>query len=307
MALPFDEHFYLSRYPDVAQAVRDRVFASALDHYTRVGRLEGRLARAGEGEAAAASAALLAGPYAEGRAFASQLPERPGPAASETAADPLQQFFDARREGAGVWKWRQYFPVYHKHLARFRARTPHVLEIGIYSGGSLDMWRDYFGPGASIYGVDIEPACAAYEQPGTRVFVGDQSSRRFWAGVRASAPALDVVLDDGGHEYEQQRISLEELLPYLTPGGVYICEDVHGVDNRFAAYAAGLASCLNAGDVRNDYKSAERRLFAATSSLQRFVSGVSFYPQMVVFERNASPVLEFVAPKHGTRWQPFLT
>jgi hypothetical protein len=307
MPLPFDEHFYLATYPDVAQAVRDGIFASALDHYTRVGRLEGRLSRAGEGEAAAVSAAFLAGAYAEGRHFASHLPAIGVPSAPPIAADPLQQFFDATHTGPGVWKWRHYFPVYHRHLERFRGMSPHVLEIGIYSGGSLAMWRDYFGPDACIYGVDIEPACAAYEQAGTRIFVGDQSDRRFWAQVRQAAPALDVVLDDGGHEYDQQRVSLEELLPCMKPGGVYICEDVHGIDNRFAAYAAGIASCLNAGEVKNDYKAAERRLFATTTSLQRFVSSVTFYPQMVVFERNASPALEFVAPKHGTQWQPFLT
>ena len=53
------------------------------------------------------------------------------------------------------------------------------------------------------------------------------------------------VIDDGGHRPVQQAVSLEELLLHLRPGGVYICEDVHGVHNRFNSYVAGLVQALN--------------------------------------------------------------
>lgn len=41
--VPFDEAWYLSAYPDVAKAVRDRVFQSGYGHYIECGRMEGRL------------------------------------------------------------------------------------------------------------------------------------------------------------------------------------------------------------------------------------------------------------------------
>jgi len=41
---PFDEQFYLSTYPDVADAVRSGAFASGYDHYVRFGMSEGRTA-----------------------------------------------------------------------------------------------------------------------------------------------------------------------------------------------------------------------------------------------------------------------
>ena len=37
-----------------------------------------------------------------------------------------------------------------------------------------------------------------------------------------------------GHTPEQQIVTLEEMLPHLRPGGVYLCEDVHGIHHDFA-------------------------------------------------------------------------
>jgi hypothetical protein len=38
---------------------------------------------------------------------------------------------------------------------------------------------------------------------------------------------------------EQQIATREELLPHLQPGGVFLCEDLHGAYNRFASLLAG--------------------------------------------------------------------
>jgi hypothetical protein len=89
--------------------------------------------------------------------------------------NPLATFFDGHTEGPGLWKWRHYFDIYHRHFAKFVGREVHIVEIGIYSGGSLAMWRHYFGDGARLYGVDIEEACRAYEADDVRVFIGDQA------------------------------------------------------------------------------------------------------------------------------------
>jgi hypothetical protein len=226
--------------------------------------------------------------------------------APERSPNPLEQYFDAHREGPGIWKWRHYFDIYHRHLAGFVGRPVNVLEVGIYSGGSLGMWRNYFGPGATIFGVDIEPACKSYETDGVRVFIGDQADREFWKGFRREVPALDVVIDDGGHETHQQVATLEALLPHLRPGGVFICEDVHGITNGFASYAAGLAQNLHAFDVGGEPANPERRVFARTSPFQSAVHSIHIYPYVVVIERTDAPVAELVAPKHGTQWQPFL-
>jgi SAM-dependent methyltransferase len=234
----------------------------------------------------------------------------PGDAGTKQAPDltnPLRRFFQVHRQGRGIWKWNHYFEIYHRHFSKFQGREVHLLEIGIYSGGSLEMWRDYFGPACHIYGVDIEPACKAYEGSTVKVFIGDQADRGFWQRFKRDVPKVDIVVDDGGHLPEQQMAAFEELLPHLRPGGVYLCEDVHGAFNRFASYVHRFAHELNACDQHvNHPEDDERRIVSPTTPLQSAVSSIHLYPFVTVIERTDAPVSELVAPKHGTEWQPFL-
>ena len=220
--------------------------------------------------------------------------------------NPLFKYFSDHKEGRGIWKFNHYFESYERHFSRFRGQEVHVMEIGIYSGGSLEMWRDYFGPRAKIYGVDIEPRCKVYESDSVRVFIGDQADRIFWKRFKQEVPVLDIVIDDGGHIPQQQIISLEELLPHLRPGGVYLCEDVHAPFNEFAAYVCGLAQDLNSAQFEFDLADKERRSATKTSPFQSAVGGIHFYPYMAIIERTSAPVSELVAPKHGSQWEPFL-
>lgn len=225
----------------------------------------------------------------------------PAPALNGEAPNALRDYFDAHTVGPGIWKWRHYFDIYQRHFSRFVGREVHIMEVGIYSGGSLAMWHEYFGAGCHVYGVDIESACLTYKGERTEIFIGDQADRAFWARVRASVPKLDILIDDGGHLPEQQRITLEEMLPHLSPGGVFMCEDIHGENNAFAAYIDGLTHRLHSylpAPVKNGSAS-------AASGFQRCVQSIHSYPFAVVIERreHGSPIL--LAPKHGTQWQPF--
>jgi Methyltransferase domain len=226
----------------------------------------------------------------------------PSPAIAEPAPNALRAFFDARTDGRGIWKWLHYFDIYHRHLQKFVGTDAHIVEIGVYSGGSLDMWHDYFGPHARVTGVDIAPECRSYEDERTKIVIGDQADRAFWAAFREANAAVDVVIDDGGHQPEQQIVTLEEMLPHLRPGGVYICEDVHGRGSHFAAFAHALADNLNES-VRAPDGSGIPRYRATT--FQSAIESISFYPYVVVIEKTAAPRGEFVSPKHGTVWQPF--
>src|SRR5947207_14450223 len=76
-------------------------------------------------------------------------------------------------------KWDAYFEVYDRYFARYRPnQTPTYLEIGCQGGGSLETARCYFGPTARIYGIDIDPACAALNEKSfiDKVFIGDASN-----------------------------------------------------------------------------------------------------------------------------------
>jgi hypothetical protein len=220
-------------------------------------------------------------------------------------ANPLLKYFSEHKEGRGIWKYNHYFESYERHFAKFRGQEVHVLEIGIFSGGSLEMWQNYFGHSSKIYGVDIQADCKVYETESVRVFIGDQADRTFWKQLKEEVPILDIVIDDGGHIPEQQIVSLDELLPHLQPGGIYLCEDVHQPFNEFAAYVYGLAQGLNSSPDESNPDNDERRSVSKTNALQSAVAGIHLYPYMTVIERTSAPVLELVAPKRGSQWQPF--
>jgi hypothetical protein len=217
---------------------------------------------------------------------------------TENLRNELREYFEAHSEGNGIWKFDHYFDFYHRYLSKFINAPITLLEIGIYSGGSLPMWRKFFGPSARIWGVDIEPACASYASEGIEVFIGSQADREFLAGIRPNE-GIDVCIDDGSHVPEHQITSFEAIFPRLNPGGVYICEDIHGCHNRFHDYLNGLIKGLNTMMPSQD------KFATPASNLQRWVRAVHVYPYAVVIEKREGEMAELRMQKKGSVWQPF--
>ena len=168
------------------------------------------------------------------------------------------------------------------------------------------MWRHYFGVNCYVHGVDLEEACKVYENTHTRIDVGDQADRMFWKRFKEMKPVIDIVVDDGGHFPEQQIITLEEMLPHLRPGGVYLCEDVHGEWNLFSSYVHGLAVGLNACVWTGTSEADSGETGCVATGFQAKVCSVHLYPFATVIERTDVSIFEFVDRKYGTEWQPFL-
>lgn len=201
----------------------------------------------------------------------------------------LEVFFRANT-GRLIHKWLHYFEVYDRHFARFRGRPVNVLEFGVSQGGSLQMWRDYFGPSARLFGVDINPNCRQFEEAGTRIFIGDQADRTFLRGLAQEIPEVDILIDDGGHTMRQQIATFEELFPRIAPNGVYLCEDVHtsywrrwdgGYRRRgtFIEYSKGWIDDLNAWHSRQPTR-------LRVSDFTRTAHSVHFYDSVVVVEKR---------------------
>jgi hypothetical protein len=94
-------------------------------------------------------------------------------ASTEPGDNPLWQYFTNHNEGRGIWKWNHYFPIYHRHFSKFIGKPVKILEIGIYSGGSLDMWRSYFGSG-------LVSALNLMGHPNASAFQADVNSIHFY-------------------------------------------------------------------------------------------------------------------------------
>ena len=125
-------------------------------------------------------------------------------------------------QGRQIDKWRHYFAIYEHHFARFVGTPVRVLEIGVDHGGSLQLWKAYFGPRATIIGVDIDPRCKEYEEDQIGVLVADQKNPAL-----GSLDPFDIIIDDGSHQLLDQETTFQTLWPICK--GVYLIEDCHGV------------------------------------------------------------------------------
>jgi hypothetical protein len=124
-------------------------------------------------------------------------------------------------------KHSSYFDVYEKLFLCYKDKPVVFIEIGVLNGGSLFMWRDYFGKKAQIIGIDLNPEARRWQKYGFDIFIGDQANPLFWQQVIKKYPQIDVVLDDGGHTYEQQIMTTELLKSHVKDGGLIVIEDTH--------------------------------------------------------------------------------
>lgn len=211
-----------------------------------------------------------------------------GPRWADLAENPLYAYFLANRSGGVLHKWPHYFPIYHRHLERYRGKPVRVLEIGVYRGGGLTMWRRYFGPDAVIVGADIDEAAVRATQGRFVVELGDQSDPDFLRSLHEKHGPFDVVIDDGGHTMEQQIVTTETLFPLIAEDGVLIVEDTH--TSYWPGYGGGLrepASFLSwARDRVDDLNSQHHRDLDRSSVWARQLGGIHFYDSVVVFDRE---------------------
>lgn len=124
-------------------------------------------------------------------------------------------------------KHDSYFQVYERVLGRFVGQNITFVEVGVLNGGSLFMWREYFGPQARIIGIDLNPQAKRWEEHGFEIYIGSQSDPAFWESFYQAVGKVDVVLDDGGHTNRQQLITTFHALKHIKDGGVLLVEDVH--------------------------------------------------------------------------------
>lgn len=201
----------------------------------------------------------------------------------------LEEFFFYENHNP-ITKWWHYFEIYHQHFNKFIGTQVKMLEIGVYKGGSLQMWRDYFGIKASIIGIDIDENCKQYEDNQIHICIGSQNDTLFLQKVSEDYGPFDIVLDDGSHFMEHQIATFETLFPLLKPGGIYLCEDTHTSywsffhgalqdENTFIEYSKRLVDEINGQHVKKEYEDFRSKFWG-------ILKGIHFYDSMVVAEKK---------------------
>lgn len=180
----------------------------------------------------------------------------------------FQDFYNGHTTGRGIWKWSNALDAYQKHFSPFAGLPVSLSEIGVQSGGSIDMWHAVMGSQCQVYGIDINPQTLRFGESMTSITIGDQADVNMWTNFFNTVvkSPLDILIDDGGHEPHQMLVTLEQTLPRMNPGGFVAIEDIHGqsyVQSFFtpAAY------------------------FIATQAAQGLVDSVHVYPYLLMVQR----------------------
>tara|TARA_B100000787_G_C16167567_1_gene284713 strand:+ start:606 stop:1463 length:858 start_codon:yes stop_codon:yes gene_type:complete len=122
-------------------------------------------------------------------------------------------------------KWSSYFQVYEKIFSKYRKKKIKFVEIGVANGGSLLMWKKFFGKNAEIIGIDLNPDTKKMEKYGFKIYIGSQIDPVFWKDFFKKEGKIDLILDDGGHKNLQQISTVHYCLPHIKDGGKIIIED----------------------------------------------------------------------------------
>ena len=195
-----------------------------------------------------------------------------------------------------IHKWKHYFPAYERHFRSFVYKPLTFIEIGCGLGGSLQMWKRYFGPYARIIGIDVLPECKAFEEDQIEVRIGRQQDQKFLQSVLDEFGAPDIVLDDGSHMMSHVVASFESLYPQVAKNGIYMVEDLHTAyweefegglhkPSTFIELCKTLIDELNADHTREALPATE---FTKTTL------SMHFYDSIAVFEKGS----------HTKKWAP---
>jgi len=185
-------------------------------------------------------------------------------------------------------KWVHYFDIYERHFSRFKNRSPVILELGVMGGGSLEMWKDFFGAGAKVIGLDINPDCKVHETDNIEVFIGSQDDPQVINNIFSKYPSIDIVLDDGSHVMEHMISSFNLIYERVQQNGVYAVEDTHTCywpefgggyksDGSFIEFVKDKIDELNAVHTRD---------VVATTSFTMSTDCIAVYDSIVVFEKR---------------------
>jgi hypothetical protein len=128
-----------------------------------------------------------------------------------------------------------YLDTYESLFCAKQFDNMNVLEVGIYNGGSIKLWRDYF-VNSKIYGVDI---INDHDGLISEHSILTDSRIKLYTRTNAydinfvnhlSKDKYDILIDDGPHSYESVEFFVKYYLPLLRGNGILVVEDIQHWD-----------------------------------------------------------------------------
>lgn len=131
--------------------------------------------------------------------------------------------------------FHSYLETYEQKFSHYKYTAKRVLEIGVYKGGSINLWHDYF-TNADIYGLDIQ------SEQETPEFIKNNERIHLYSSTDAydihflqrefidKGITFDIVIDDGPHSLSSMVFFAEHFSKLLSPGGLLVVEDIPQMD-----------------------------------------------------------------------------
>lgn len=120
-----------------------------------------------------------------------------------------------------------YIDVYESLFSNIRNTVKNVLEIGVQTGGSLLMWRDYF-PNAQIYGVDTNYTNINDKHRIITIYHNAYDISFYL--LQKCCGYFDIIIDDGSHDPVHQQFVAEHYVKLLSSNGILVIEDIQNID-----------------------------------------------------------------------------
>ena len=193
-------------------------------------------------------------------------------------------------DGQHTRKPPTYLDIYQSLLAPFRDRPISLLELGVHSGHSLLLWREYL-PKAHIAGLDLRaPPENVTGLDNVTYICGRQEDRAVLDRTVAAHGPFALIVDDASHVGRLTKASYLHLIDHLKPGGLYIFEDIAASvslpdwpdyapmvqkpddGDRFPSYDTGMIGVL-------------KQLVDHAALGRREIASLAFYPSMAVLTK----------------------
>lgn len=183
-------------------------------------------------------------------------------------------------------KYKNYFSIYSKLFEKYVNKKITFVEIGILNGGSLFVWKKYFGKNAKIIGIDLNPNAKKFEKYGFKIFIGDQADPKFWKKFFKKENNIDIILDDGGHTNKQQIITTNSCIPNINNGGMLVIEDTHTSYQKEFNNPSEYSFINYSKKIIDDINYRFPKLGSFKNSLNNKIYSVEFFESIVCFHVN---------------------
>jgi len=213
----------------------------------------------------------------------------------------------SNHNGRSIVKMANFINIYDDLLSPYKYAQSHssdplrLLEIGVSKGGSLEIWKKYFGESALIYGIDIDERCREISIPGVQIRIGSQVDQAFLSSVLNELGDPQIIIDDGSHHADHLSLTLDMLWPHLQNGGIYIIEDTH--TSYWQEYGGGYLKNQTIIEFIKDaidtmhQSYTRKKMPVRTEFLRDSLASITFYDSMIVLRK------EKTAPTHRVSFE----